>query len=412
MRPRLCQAIRCSAAARRAIRNQVTCSLVPAVTVPFNRPGLAGPEFDRMRRAVEGMHLSGDGRFARYCERVLERTVGSARALLTASCTDALEMIGLLLDLQPGDEVLMPSFTFVSTANAFALRGAAPVFVDIRPDTLNLDERLVPSMITPRTRAIVAVHYAGVACEMDALAAAAATHGLALVEDNAHGLFGTYHGRMLGSLGAMAAQSFHETKNVTCGEGGALMINDPRYAARAEILRDKGTDRGRFFRGEVDKYSWVDIGSSFSPSELQAAFLSAQLDGYESIQTRRRAVWERYHDGLRNWADSRGARLPCVPAHCQHAYHMFYVLLPSLAARQSLMAHLKSRGIASMFHYVPLHSSQMGTRVAGAAAADCPVTTDVSNRLLRLPFYNDLSENDQGRVIDAIHEWPGLAGGA
>jgi len=251
-----------------------------------------------MRSAVEHMHLAGNGRFARYCEGILERTLGAHKALLTASCTDALEMAALLLNIKSGDEVLMPSFTFVSTANAFVLRGATPVFVDIRPDTLNIDERQLAALVTPRTRAIVAVHYAGVGCEMDVIEAVAGAHGLAIVEDNAHGLFGRYRGRMLGSIGHLSALSFHETKNITCGEGGALIVNDRQYLARAEILRDKGTDRGRFFRGEVDKYTWIDVGSSFPPSELQAAFLSAQLDAHEASQAKRRALWNRYHQAL------------------------------------------------------------------------------------------------------------------
>jgi dTDP-4-amino-4,6-dideoxygalactose transaminase len=334
---------------------------------------------------------------------VLERELGVRKVLLTTSCTDALEMAALLLALQPGDEVIVPSFTFVSTVNAFVLRGVTPRFADIRPDTLNMDERLIEALITPRTRAIVPVHYAGVGCEMDAICALAARHGLAIVEDNAHGLFGKYRGRYLGTLGHLATQSFHETKNFTCGEGGALLVNDERYVERAEILREKGTNRSRFFRGEVDKYTWVDVGSSYLPSDLLAAFLFAQLEARESIQARRREIWECYLDGLAPWAAGQGVRLPVVPAHCEQSYHLFYLLMPTPAARQHLIDHLRSRGIMAVFHYVPLHLSPMGQR-HGGRAGDCRVTEAVAERLVRLPFYNDLSEPDQARVIEAIRE--------
>ena len=371
--------------------------------IPFNKPGLAGNEFRYMAAAVAAGHLSGDGPFTQPCHALLEEILGAAKVLLTTNCTHALELAALLLDLHPGDEVIVPSFTFVSTANAFVLRGARPVFADIRPDTLNLDETRLAALITPRTRAVFPVHYAGVGCEMDAILEIAAQHGLAVVEDNAHGLFGKYNGRYLGTFGGLATQSFHETKNFTCGEGGALVINDPQYIERAEILREKGTNRSRFFRGQVDKYTWLDVGSSYLPSELLAAFLYAQLEAREQIQARRRAVWEYYAAHLAGWAEAHGVRLPVVPGHCEQPYHMFYLLLPSLAARQALIAHLKAQGILSVFHYLPLHLSDMGQRFGGRPG-DCPVTESVSDRLLRLPFYNDLTPADQERVVGAIQE--------
>jgi dTDP-4-amino-4,6-dideoxygalactose transaminase len=372
--------------------------------IPFNRPQRTGNEAAYLQQALDSSHWSGDGPFTRRCQALLERGLGVAKALLTTSCTDALELAALLLDLGPGDEVIVPSFTFVSTINAFVLRGARPVFADIRPDTLNLDESLLPALITPRTRAIVPVHYAGVGCEMDAIMALAERHNLAVVEDNAHGLFGHYRDRPLGTFGALATQSFHETKNFSCGEGGALLINDPRLVERAEILREKGTDRSRFFRGQVDKYTWVDIGSSFLPSDLLAAVLCAQLEAWEEIQATRRAIWHRYQDNLADWAETTGVRLPFVPDHCDQSYHMFYLLLPSLADRQDFIAHLKARGIAAVFHYLPLHLSQMGQSFGGATS-DCPITEAVSDRLVRLPFYNALTRDEQEAVISAVRSF-------
>jgi dTDP-4-amino-4,6-dideoxygalactose transaminase len=369
--------------------------------IPFNKAGLAGSEFRYIAAAIEQGHISGDGEFTKKCQSFLEKELGTCEALLTTSCTHALEMAALLLDIQPGDEVIVPSFTFVSTVNAFVLRGARPVFIDVRPDTLNLDENQLEPLISPRTRAIVPVHYAGVGCEMDAIIRIAARHGIRVVEDNAHGLFGKYRDKHLGTFGCMATQSFHETKNFTCGEGGALLINDSRYAERAEILREKGTNRGRFFRGEVDKYTWVDLGSSYLPSDLLAAFLYAQLEARIEIQTKRRRVWEFYQQALQDWAEESGARLPIIPPHCEQTYHMFYVLLPSLEYRQNLIANLKANGILAVFHYVPLHLSDAGMKFA-ARQAECPVTEDVSDRLLRLPFYNDLTEAEQSQVVNAI----------
>jgi len=369
--------------------------------IPFNKPGLTGNEFRYISEALAGGHISGGGPFAERCQALLERQLGAPKVLLTTSCTHALEMAALLLDIRDGDEVIVPSFTFSSTVNAFLLRGARPRFVDVRADTLNLDEARLEPLMTSRTRAIVPVHYAGVGCEMDAILETARRHDVAVVEDNAHGLYGAYKGRPLGTFGALAAQSFHETKNINCGEGGALVINDARHAERAEILREKGTDRSRFFRGQVDKYTWVDTGSSYVPSDILAAYLFAQLEAAEQVQARRRRVWDLYATTLRAWAAERGIGLPFVPEHCAQPYHMFYVLLPSLEERQALIAHLKAQGILSVFHYLPLHLSEMGRRFGGKPG-DCPVTEDISDRLLRLPFYNDLSESDQARVVEAV----------
>jgi len=374
--------------------------------VPFNKAGLAGAELRYMQEAIERGHISGDGPFTRECESLLERDLGVARALLTTSCTHALEMAALLLDFHPGDEVIVPSFTFVSTVNAFVLRGARPVFADVRPDTLNLDESLLERLITPRTKAIVPVHYAGVACEMDEILRISKRHRIPVVEDNAHGLFARYNGKYTGTFGVLATQSFHETKNFTCGEGGALLVNDPELSERALVLREKGTNRNRFFRGQVDKYTWVDIGSSYVPSDLLAAFLKAQLEAREQIQCKRRGVWQYYWHSLEAWAQRRGVRLPIVPKECEQSYHMFYLLMPSLDQRQALISHLKERGILSVFHYVPLHLSEMGLKW-GSGKEDCPVTVDVSERLLRVPFYNDLSEDEQSAVVEAIIEFDG-----
>lgn len=350
------------------------------------------------------MHTAGDGPFTHKCQSILEAETGSSKALLTTSCTHALEMAALLLRIQEGDEVILPAFTFVSTANAFVLRGARPVFVDIRQDTLNLDENLLERAITPRTKAIVPVHYAGIGCEMDTILQIARKYGIAVVEDNAQGFFGAYRGRPLGSFGCMATLSFHETKNCTCGEGGALLLNSTELIERAEIIREKGTNRSRFFRGQVDKYTWVDVGSSYLPSDLLAAFLFAQLEAREQIQAKRRAVWERYWNGLEAWAYEFGARLPVVPKHCQQPYHMFYVLMPSLEERQRLIAYLQDREIMGVFHYQPLHLSEVG-RSFGGRTGDCPITESVSDRLLRLPFFNELEPESQDRVIQAVRDF-------
>ena len=375
-------------------------------SIPFNRPCLAGNEYKYIAQAIANGHASGDGPFTRSCHELLERELQAPKVLLTTSCTHALEMAAILLDCGPGDEVILPSFTFVSTANAFALRGAKLVFSDVRPDTLNLDETRLESLITPRTKAIVPVHYAAVSCEMDAICEIARRHQVSIVEDNAHGLFARYKGKYTGTFGGLATQSFHETKNVTCGEGGALVVNDLSLVERALIVREKGTNRSQFFRGHVDKYTWVDIGSSYLPSDLLAAFLLAQLEGRHEIQTKRRRIWEYYRQHLEGWAQDRAVRLPVVPPECEQAYHMFYLILPSLEYRQALIAHLKAEGILSVFHYVPLHSSEMGRKCA-AREAQCPVTDDISVRLLRLPFYNDLNETELARVVAAVTAFGG-----
>jgi dTDP-4-amino-4,6-dideoxygalactose transaminase len=371
--------------------------------IPFNRPCFAGPELTYAAQAVANGHLSGDGPFTKRCHALLEEITGSPKALLTTSCTHALEMCAVLLGIAPGDEVIVPSFTFVSTANAFALHGARPVFCDVRPDTLNLDETKLEALITPRTKAVVVVHYAGVGCEMDEILRICRRHGVPVVEDNAHGLFASWKGRPLGSFGVLATQSFHETKNVQCGEGGALLLNDPALVHRAEILREKGTNRSAFFRGQVDKYTWVDVGSSWLPSDLLAAVLCAQLEHRTTIQGKRRAVWERYHAGLADWAREQGIGVQSVPSGAEQPWHMFYLLLPDAEARQRLMDGLKARGILAVFHYQPLHLSPMGLSYGGKRG-DCPVTEQAGDRLLRLPLWNDLPPSEQDRVIAAVKD--------
>ena len=372
--------------------------------IPFNKPTLIGTEMNYIARCIENAHTSGDGEFTARCQKILEESLGAPKAFLTTSCTHALEMTALLLDVQPDDEVIFPAFTFPSTVNSYVLRGARPVFADIRPDTLNIDEVQIERLITPRTRAIVVVHYAGIACEMDVILQIAEKYRLAVIEDNAHGLFGKYKGKLLGTFGSLAAQSFHETKNFSCGEGGALIINREEYIERAEIIREKGTNRSSFFRGEIDKYSWVDIGSSYVLSDLLAAFLYAKLEAAEKIQTRRREIWQRYEKGLRDWAEKNNVGLPIVPEQCEQAYHLFYLLLPSPEERTKIIQYLKERKIHSIFHYQPLHLSKMG-REFGGKAGDCPITETVSDCLLRLPFYNDFSLEEQSYVIEKIKEY-------
>ena len=372
--------------------------------VPFNKPSVEGREIELVREAISALHISGDGLFTKKANAVLESILGAPKVLLTTSCTHALEMSAILLDIQPGDEVIVPSFTFVSGVNAFVLRGATPVFADIRPDTLNIDESAIDRLITPRTRAIAPVHYAGVACDMDAIMEIANRHRIDVVEDNAHGLFGSYHGRLLGTFGRLATLSFHETKNINCGEGGALVINDPALVERAEIIREKGTNRSRFFRGQVDKYTWVDIGSSYLPSDMLAAYLVGQIEKAEVIQSKRRRVWEHYDVELADWASREGIQTPAVPDGCQQPFHMYYIVFPSMDERTSMIAHLAERKIFAVFHYLPLNASEMGMRFGGRAG-QCPVAESVSGRLLRLPFYNNLTDSEQSRVIDAIHSW-------
>ncbi len=367
--------------------------------IPFNKPFMTGRELSNIAQAHVNGHLSGDGPFTRQCHAWLERQTGTRKALLTHSCTAALEMMALLLDLQPGDEVIMPSFTFVSTANAFVLRGAVPVFVDIRADTLNIDERCIEAAISTRTRAICVVHYAGVSCAMDEIMSIAGRHGVAVVEDAAQGVMSSYKGRPLGSLGTLGALSFHETKNVISGEGGALLINDAGHTERAEIIREKGTNRSRFFRGQVDKYTWVEVGSSYLPGEIVAAFLSAQLDEAEAITARRLAIWDRYHTWAQRWEASGHLRRPIIPFDCTHNAHMYYLLLPDLGLRTRFIERMKTSGVGTVFHYIPLHSSPAG-REYGRSHGELPVTDDCSQRLLRMPLWLGL-EPLLDQVLDA-----------
>jgi dTDP-4-amino-4,6-dideoxygalactose transaminase len=384
----------------------VVAGLGAIVHIPFNRPYMTGDELRYIAQAHADGHLAGDGQFTRQCSEWLERQIGCGKALLTHSCTGALEMAAMLADVGPGDEVIMPSYTFVSTANAFVLRGATPVFVDVRADTLNIDESRIEAAITPRTKAIVPVHYAGVGCEMDTIMAIAERHGLIVIEDAAQGMMSTYKGRPLGGIGHMAALSFHETKNIISGEGGALLVNDARFFDRAEIIREKGTNRSQFFRGQVDKYTWVDVGSSYLPSEIVAAFLWAQMEKAVDITRRRLDIWAAYHERLAASASAGDVRLPFVPPECAHNAHMYYVILQTLGARTAFIDRLKSHSINAVFHYVPLHSSPFG-RKAGRAHGDMKVTAEVGERLVRLPLWIGL-ERYQGdviaKIIDAAEE--------
>jgi dTDP-4-amino-4,6-dideoxygalactose transaminase len=374
---------------------------VTTYRIPFNRAFLTGREPELLAELDRSRHLSGDGPFTMRCQSLLEAELGVDRVLLTTSGTHALELAAILTDIRPGEEFVVPSFTFVSTVNAFLLRGATPVFVDIRSDTLNMDERLLGSAITERTRVIVPVHYGGVACDMDPIAAAAEAAGAVIVEDNALGLFGRYKDRPLGTLGVLGCQSFHETKSFSCGEGGALLVNDPDLVLRAEVVREKGTDRSQFFRGQVDKYTWRDIGSSYLPSDVLAALLWAQLEARATILQRRRQIWQRYHERLEPWVSERGAARPVVPEWCEPSPASYHLLLADEAARDALIARLRDRGILAVFHYLPLHLSPMGERLGGRPG-QLPVTESVSRRLVRLPFYNDLSDDEQDEVIAAV----------
>jgi dTDP-4-amino-4,6-dideoxygalactose transaminase len=371
------------------------------MNIGFNRPCLVGKELEYMKKAIENGHISGDGEFTKKCHSLLEAQLGCSKVLLTTSCTHALEMTALLLDIQPGDEVVVPSFTFVSTVNAFVLRGAIPRFIDCRPDTLNMDETKLEKLISKKTKAILPVHYAGVGCEMDQITAIAQAKGIAIVEDNAHGLFGKYKGKYLGTFGTFATQSFHETKNFTSGEGGALLINDGQYIEQAEIIREKGTDRSRFFRGMVDKYSWVSIGSSYLPSDILAGFLYAQLENWQKIQAKREHLWNFYNQNLKKWSEKEGIRLPFIPQGCEQSFHMFYLLLPDLETRSALIKHLKAHEVDAVFHYLPLNLSDMGMKFGGKPG-DCPVTEKISDQLLRLPFFYDLSDIELEQVADAV----------
>ncbi len=367
--------------------------------IPFNKPYMTGRELWYIAQAHTNGHLSGDGMFTKKCHEWLEAKTGAKKALLTHSCTAALEMAAILADIQPGDEVIMPSYTFVSTANAFVLRGGVPVFVDIRPDTLNIDETLIEAAITSRTKAIVPVHYAGVACEMDTIMDIALRHNLLVIEDAAQGIMSTYKGKPLGSIGHLGAYSFHETKNIISGEGGALLVNDERFVERAEMIREKGTNRGQFFRGQVDKYTWVDIGSSYLPGEVIAAFLWAQMEEAEQITSKRLAIWHQYHESFESLEASGMLRRPIIPEDCIQNAHMYYLLLDSLEKRTAFINDLKEKGINTVFHYVPLHSAPAGMKF-GRANGDLSITSQLSERLVRLPLWVGL-DTDIDRVIDA-----------
>ena len=368
---------------------------------PFNRPLIAGRELEHIQQAVANRHLSGNGPFTARCQAWLEQRLGATKTLLTHSCTAALEMAAILSNVGPGDEVILPSFTFVSTANAFVLRGATPVFVDIRADTCNIDESLIETAITPKTKAVVVVHYAGVVCEMDPIVAVARRHGLLVIEDAAQGLLSTYRGQSAGTLGDLAALSFHETKNIISGEGGALIMNDDRWSTRAEIIWEKGTNRTQFFRGAVDKYTWVDIGSSYLPSELSAAFLFAQLEAADEITERRHTIWNRYHAAFEALERDGAVRRPTIPADCGHNAHMYYLLFRSPEHRIEIQSRLRQAGVDVVFHYVPLHSSPAGRRY-GRTAGAMAVTDRVSDTLLRLPLWVGMADDDVNRVVDAV----------
>jgi dTDP-4-amino-4,6-dideoxygalactose transaminase len=372
--------------------------------IPLSRPFLIGKESEYVLQALQSLRLSGDGRFTAECHRFLEKTFACKKALLTPSCTAALEMAALLCDIEPGDEVILPSYTFVSTVNAFCLRGAKPVFIDIRPDTLCMDERAFAAAVTEKTKAVVPVHYAGVACDMESIMATAARHGILVVEDAAQALNASYHGRHLGTIGHMGTFSFHETKNLTCGEGGALLLNEAGFVARAEIIREKGTDRSRFLRGEAQKYTWQDIGSSFLPSELQAAVLLAQLEGLKIISDRRRELFEYYQECFSDLREEGLVKLPSEEHSLNSNHHLYYLLLRDEAERIRMHAHLDERGIASSFHFLPLHLSPMGLKY-GYREGDLPVTESVASRLLRLPAHNAMTLADQDRVVSAVKEF-------
>jgi dTDP-4-amino-4,6-dideoxygalactose transaminase len=372
--------------------------------IPFNKSSLEGKELNYIFETISNGQIAGNQMFSIRSQIFLENLLGTTKALLTTSCTHSLEMSALLIGIRPGDEVIIPAFTFVSTANAFVLHGAKPVFCDIRPDTLNLDESKLEALITPKTKAIIPVHYAGVGCEMDVIMDIANGHGIPVVEDNAHGLFGEFRGKYLGTFGSLATQSFHETKNITCGEGGALLINDKRYIKRAEIIREKGTNRTQFFRGEVNKYSWEDIGSSYVMSDVLAAFLYGQLENWKKIQGKRRLVWERYDNELKDWAKKRDIQTPFVPIHCKQAHHMYYLIMPTKAKRAKFIDILKANNITAVFHYLPLNKSPYAKdmQMNGWKEFNCPMSVYISDRIVRLPFYTGLNIKDQSEIINFI----------
>lgn len=372
--------------------------------IPFNTPYFVGTETELIATAFANKSISGDGLFGKKSQALLEEQLGVKKVLLTTSCTHALEMAAILLNLKPGDEIIVPSYTFASTALAFVMHGATPVFADIRSDTLNIDESKLEGLITPHTRAIVIVHYAGVGCEMDSIMQIVKRYNLILIEDNAHGLYGKYKGKYLGTFGAFATQSFHETKNIICGEGGALLINDASYIERAEIIREKGTNRSRFFRGEVDKYTWVDKGSSYVLSDILGAVLYAQLTAVKEIQKKREAIWWFYYKHLKGWAIENNVTLPVVPDYCDQTWHMFYLLMPSLQARTRFIDFLKRHEIGAVFHYLPLDSSVMAVDL-GCASDPCPVTENIANRLVRLPFFTGLSKKEGIDVVNSVRKF-------
>lgn len=373
--------------------------------INFNRSSIVGDEIRYITEAIHNGDISGDGPFTRMTQNVLEQQLGGdCKVLLTTSCTHALEMAAILLDLQEGDEVIVPAFTFVSTALAFHMHGAKIVFSDVRVDTKNIDEQKLESLITDRTRAIVPVHYAGVGCDMDMIMNLARKYNLVVIEDNAHGLYGKYKKQPLGTIGHMATQSFHGTKNISCGEGGALIINEPNYIERAEILREKGTNRSKFFRGQIDKYTWVDKGSSYVMSDILAAYLYAQVERSDVIQQQRQHIWDAYHTGLKQWAIGNNVGLPVIPDYCEQAYHMFYLLMPDLNMRTGFIKHMNNNEISAVFHYVPLHLSDMGRKIS-TDIGSLDVTVDVSERLVRLPMYVSMAESEIEKVIDTVKDF-------
>ena len=372
--------------------------------IPFNKPFIVGKELFYISQAVLNGHLAGDGRFTKLCNEWMEQKFNAKKVLLTTSCTSAMEICAILANIHPGDEVIMPSYTFVSTSNAFVLRGARIRFVDIRPDTLNMDENLIEAVVTDKTKAIIPVHYAGIACEMDAILEISRKYNLITIEDAAQGVNATYKGRYLGTLGDLGAYSFHETKNFISGEGGAVLINDERFIERAEIIREKGTDRSKFFRGEVDKYTWVDIGSSYLPSEIIAAFLYAQLEAAEVITRKRWSIYNYYAQRFASLQDDGLLQLPFSPPECHHNAHLFYLILTDAVTRDGLLQYLKERNITAVFHYIPLHSSPMGRRM-GYKVGDLPITEDISARLVRLPCYFELEKEDQDRVVNEVYRF-------
>ena len=369
--------------------------------IPFNRVDIQGKELEYINETIENAHISGDGIFTHKCNSFLEKDLGIKKSLLTTSCTHALEMAIKLLNIKSGDEVIVPSFTFVSTVNPVVLCGAKPVFIDIREDTLNIDEIKLRSLITNKTKAIMVVHYAGVGCEMDHIIDIANDYNIPVIEDNAHGLFGKYKNEYLGTFGTFSTLSFHETKNFSCGEGGALIINDDKYIERAEIIREKGTDRSKFYRGEIDKYTWIDIGSSYLPSDILAAFLFAQFEERDKIQSKRKKIWETYYNSLKNWAEENNVRLPFIPDYCEQSYHIFYLLFVSEEIRNQFLTYMQGKGITAIFHYLPLHLSKMGKKFGGTKG-NCPVAEDVSDRLVRLPFYTDISIDEQDSILNEV----------